>query len=501
MKKRYLIFLVLALLITSCEPNIEKDPTPAPTLVDVNNETKTKANDGDVIKIFHLNDTHGAIEHLPNQGEPGMSRIAGYINNKKEEEQTNVVLVSSGDMFQGSLDSNINHGRLMLDIMKEMKFDAMAIGNHEFDWGLETLTNNALYAMDKTIKDWSLPFLAGNILSPNNEFEFGYLSTTFNRGPARVSIIGSIDSSVYNSIDRDIVEGYRFTHATSLVVNEAQKLRNEGSDIIIYTTHTGGKIDSKIINEVDVVFTGHDHVDLVESKENQEGRLVPIIESGHNGQLLGEVSFIYDESKDKFLLDSFQNTTLYEPYIIDEGVENIYNSYLDAPANDGPIEAESLRSLKYESIGEITEDSTFVVNGKINENNVRRMFLEAQLERFKNTDNVIASFYNASRSPWVEGPVTYSDIYKAFPFDNSTVIVSCTGQQLKKWTTAGVFLEGYSLMRLEANETYKVVTSTYITNNYEPYNFESIVREERELYQRHIFYQAFQNTQDVNPWG
>ena len=129
------------------------------------------------------------------------------------------------------------------------------------------------------------------------------------------------------------------------------------------------------------------------------------------------------------------------------------------------------------------------------------MFLQAQLDRFKDSDGVIASFYNASRSEWSVGPITYSDIYKAFPFDNATIIVEADGQQLKKWSTAGVYLEGYTSANISSSEVYKVVTSTYIINNYEPYNYKRVVKEESELFQRHIFYEAFKNASGSNPWG
>lgn len=507
MKKKHLFLLLLLLLITSCDKNDNTtptltDPTPAPILVDLHNEEKEQVKDGDVVKIFHLNDTHGSIEYLPDDEEPGMSRIAGYINDKRQEEQTSVVLISSGDMFQGSLDSNVNKGRLMIDVMKEMEFDAMTIGNHEFDWGVDVLTECAAYAMKEDESGWSFPFLAGNILNSENDYDFGYLSTTFNRGPARVSIIGSTDASVYSSIDAKIVEGYKFDSQTKMIINEAKRLRESGSDIVIYSTHTAGlSVDKKIIEEVDAVFTGHRHVDSVQTKTNSKGQDVPIIESSSNGKLIGEVNFVYNKNKNNFQLNTYKNITLDEPYIIDEGVETIYNTYLDSPVKDGIVEATSLRALKTEPIGEITNESEYAINNKISMNNVRKMFLKAQLDKFKDSEDVIASFYNASRSEWNVGEITYSDIFKAFPFDNATIIVEVSGQQLKKWNTASEFIDGFSNSNISPLEMYKIVTSTFIINNYESSNYERVLKEESELFQRHILYEAFQNANGVNPWG
>jgi 2',3'-cyclic-nucleotide 2'-phosphodiesterase (5'-nucleotidase family) len=279
MKKTLILLPLVALLLAGCNGDNNDGPLPPPIVVDPNNEQLSgQPEDGDIIKIIHMNDTHGAIEYLPDANEPGMARVAGYVNAKRAEADTDVVLVSSGDMFQGSLDSNINQGKLMIDIMKEMRFDSMSIGNHEFDWGPDVLSENAAYAMNLEEGDWAFPFLSGNILNPEGQYDFGYLSTTFNRGGARVSIIGSIDSGVYNSIDAAVVEGYSFVNAANMVIAEAERLREAGSDIIIYSTHDVDKrVDSRIALYVDAVFTGHNHHNSVATMEGADSKVVPII--------------------------------------------------------------------------------------------------------------------------------------------------------------------------------------------------------------------------------
>ncbi len=508
MKKSILFLPLLALALAGCDntntSTSSGDPLPAPSLVDPNQEEITHAPmDGEIIKVLHLNDTHGSIEYLPENNEPGMARIAGYVNGRRYGANTNVVLLSSGDMFQGSLDSNINKGRLMIDIMKEMRFDAMTIGNHEFDWGVNVLSDNALYAMNKEQGDWSFPFLSGNILNPENEYDFGYLSTTFNRGPARVSIIGSTDSGVYSSIDATIVEGYDFVGATNMVIAEAQRLRAAGSDIIIYSTHDGDKtVDVAIADYVDAVFTGHNHHNSVLTMTSSSSKVVPIIESSSNGRAIGEVDFIYDAESGDYQLSNYKNSYPLDatPLTEDVGVKAIYDAYLDAPAQDGPVSASSLRALKTEPVGEITNDSTFASYGSISKSGVRRMFLLAQLEAYSSYD-IIASSYNDARSEWSVGEITYSDIYKAFPFDNATVIVEATGAQLRNWSTATEYAEGYSKYTLSNTTTYRIVTSTYIINNNETYNYTSVYHADEDIFQRHVLYQEFLKATEPNPWG
>lgn len=506
MNKRIYLLPVLMLTLVACNPQNSsgEEPLPPPVIVDPNDEVNTgEPANGDVIKILHVNDTHGAIEYMPDANEPGMAYLAGFVSKKRAEANTDVVLLSSGDMFQGSLDSNINQGSLMIDIMKEMRFDAMTIGNHEFDWGVDVLSSKADYAMSDE-GEWAFPFLSGNILNLSGQYDFGYLSTTFNRGGARVSIIGTTDSGVYNSIDASIVEGYSFVAQTSMVVAEAQRLRAAGSDLIIYSTHDGNNdVDASIAQYVDAVFTGHNHINSVATMSGAESKIVPIIESSSNGRLVGEVDFVYDAIDGRYELNTYKNTNPLSdtPLVQDEGVQTIYDAYLDAPVQDGPVSAASLRALKSDKIGEITNDSVYVASGAISKNNVRKMFLMAQLDAYSGSYSVIASAYNESRTAWQVGNITYSDVFKAFPFDNPTVVIEATGSQLRRWNTALVFADGYTVYTLNSNDLYRVVTSTYIINNNELNNYTSIVHTDTELFQRHIMYQQFVATSDPNPWG
>ncbi|MBQ2894263.1 MAG: metallophosphoesterase, partial [Clostridia bacterium] len=82
------------------------------------------------VDLYALNDLHGATSKL--------AKIGGYLKEKKQQDP-NTVLLSSGDMFQETLESNSNYGTLVNSCLEEIGFECMAIGNHEFDWGLDKL--------------------------------------------------------------------------------------------------------------------------------------------------------------------------------------------------------------------------------------------------------------------------------------------------------------------------------------------------------------------------
>ena len=143
--RKYFILMLLMFLLVGCknleepstggtipvvptepvEPTIPVVPTEPvePTNPPVNTEKGT-------LGILTINDLHGAIQATDKQ--PDIDKLAGEIR-KQAESFDDCVLLAGGDMWQGTALSNINRGVLVTDIMNELKFDAMVIGNHEFD--------------------------------------------------------------------------------------------------------------------------------------------------------------------------------------------------------------------------------------------------------------------------------------------------------------------------------------------------------------------------------
>jgi len=111
------------------------------------------------LTILTTNDFHGAIAETG--GQYGIARLAQNFKMVKDASKATVI-VSAGDMFQGTALSNYNHGKTIIDIMNIMQFDAMTLGNHEFDWGYNQMyqyvdgnTNNG---------EAKFPFLGCNII-------------------------------------------------------------------------------------------------------------------------------------------------------------------------------------------------------------------------------------------------------------------------------------------------------------------------------------------------
>ena len=223
------------------------------------------------LDFYGFNDRHGVIKD--SEYGVGIAKTSTFLKNMTAGQ--NSLLISSGDMWQGSVESNSNRGVLMTKWMKYMNFTSMTIGNHEFDWGTQYIKNIS--------ENYNLPVLGINIIDKTTGKRADYVSpsTVVNRGGAKIGIIGAV-GDCYSSIsysqvmDVDFVldEEYGEKPLTELITAEANRLRTEeGCDFIVYSFHgdsihtdKNGKIDTyyniDLSNNhvVDLVFEGHKHI-------------------------------------------------------------------------------------------------------------------------------------------------------------------------------------------------------------------------------------------------
>lgn len=444
---------------------------------------------GNKYDFYLLNDTHGSAEYLLSNQEPGINRLSTYIDQKRNENPDGTILVSSGDMFQGSLDSNIGKGELMIDWMKYAKFDAMAIGNHEFDWGIQQLEENISKISSTADGQWGVPVLANNIVNKStNEKAIGQPYVTFMKNGAKIAIIGSISNGVYDDIDSKIIGGYDFESPTDLVRQQAEGLRNAGADIIAYATHGSVRSVSKTLADyVDLVFCGHSHSDEIETIRHGK-YAIPAIQSLCNGKMVGHIQLEYKDNK--FSLSSEENSEYITNLALEEneGSKTIYNKYLAKNYTDGPVQ-DTLTNLKTKKVGKVV---SAIESSTLSSSSVCSLFVKVQYDEYKISDEIAGSYYNGARAGWTVGDITYQDIYKPFPFDNETIILEATAEQLNStWKS----IPNYIPVNYETGKTYKIVASSFIVNNMNV-TYNRIVKEYENTFQRHVLYNGFLHATD-----
>ena len=210
------------------------------------------------VDFYSINDLHGKFFDTDSQ--PGVDELTTYLKSAQAA-NPNTVLLSAGDMWQGSSESNLTKGLILTDWMNELDFAAMTLGNHEFDWGVDAILANAELA--------EFPILAINIYERDTNTLADYCtpSVLVDKGEVQIGIIGAI-GNCYSSISADKVQDYYFvldSALTELVKAESEALRAQGADIIVYAMHDGGgEYDYSLSNGyVDIVFEGHSHKDYV----------------------------------------------------------------------------------------------------------------------------------------------------------------------------------------------------------------------------------------------
>ncbi len=213
------------------------------------------------LTILHLNDLHGHLEHFREDRESaekvgGIARIANLVKKTREEvnaEGGHLILLCAGDILQGTPMSLIFKGEPDVTVMNYIKFDAMAIGNHEFDYGQENLKRLMGLA--------SFPLLSANIVSPATRklFAADYIVNSYDG--LNVAIFGLTTDETPVATHPDNVADLEFLPPIETAKDLVPNLR-EKAQVVIALTHIGFEMDEHLAQEVpgiDVIVGGHSH--------------------------------------------------------------------------------------------------------------------------------------------------------------------------------------------------------------------------------------------------
>lgn len=259
------------------------------------------------LTILHTNDQHSRIEPFdasytknPNQG--GFARRASLIQQIRNQE-SNVLLLDSGDIFQGTPYFNFFGGELEFKLMSMMKYDASTMGNHDFDNGLE--------GFSKVLPNAKFPFICSNYDFKNTILD-GKTSPykIFNKNGIKVGIFGvgiQLDGLVGKKQYAETV----YTNPVDVAQHYSNFLKKEQKcDLVICLSHIGydyrdepDKISDKILaantENIDIILGGHTHTFLPEPQTftNRQGKNVLVNQVGWAGLLLGRIDFYFDTNK------------------------------------------------------------------------------------------------------------------------------------------------------------------------------------------------------------
>jgi 2',3'-cyclic-nucleotide 2'-phosphodiesterase/3'-nucleotidase len=370
-------------------------------------------------KIASMNDLHGAIEE--NGKEPGLSKISTYLKNNYS---SNDLLLANGDMWQGNGESNLNQGKLITEWMNLVGFDAMSLGNHDFDWGQDAIEAN------KEVADF--PFLDCNVYHYENgevtthASELGDCSTILNVGSYKVGVVGGIGRGQYTSITASEVSDLEFQEPVSLFQEESLKLRAAGCNVVVAEIHDPSK-NSDLLSLAstngqtnkpyfDVVFCGHAH-----SRDQRSSNGVPFVMGYASGKDISEVTITIAGDGSIKVSSSSILTISPASLTTNADTETLLDSYRNT--QDPILDAK------------VGNNGTGISCSGASRTQLGNLYSKAIYEAAKKVDSsVVLAVNNGARNYLNSGSLTFRGIYRSFPFDNQIVLIDVNGSDLYEET-------------------------------------------------------------------
>ncbi len=259
------------------------------------------------LNILQTSDTHSRIEPLKpksadvNAGKGGAVRRAALVEHYRKE-LPNVLLFDCGDISQGTPYYNMFRGELEVKMMNLMKYDAMTIGNHEFDFGLENMAR--LFRMA------DFPVVCANYDVENTVLK-GLVKpyVVLRRGGLKVGVFG-IGVQLEGLVSAANCQGVVYRDPVQTAQETADLLKDElGCDLVVCLSHLGldssesGRMDDKALiartRHIDVVLGGHSHTFMEEPVyyRNADGREIPLLHSGSNGANVGRLKLTFEQQE------------------------------------------------------------------------------------------------------------------------------------------------------------------------------------------------------------
>ena len=405
------------------------------------------------ITILGTSDMHGNIwgfsyEDSKETDNNGMARLYTYIQQVRAE-NPNTILIDAGDDIQGTIMTDDIYNKIpeephpVVAAMNYMGYDAMTLGNHEFNWGIDT--------MQKILSQAQFPVLAANVKDASGGFVTGAGWTIVEKDGVKVAVIGVVtpDVPIWDG-GKEGVEACTYEAANTAVKNAIAEI-GDGADVIVVSAHMGmyaefdedGGSDSaqKILDdnpEIDVLQVAHNHVVVSETQGDT------VIGGVRNGGR--------DIARFDLTLDQNNHVTDATVEIVDmtgvtpsqalrdiELVKESHQKTIDFITGGGSGEdgeggaALGSTTAKFQPVDEIAG----LPEGKLQDTAVMDLINKVQLENSGADVSAAALFKDTSDLP--EGDINYGNIFDIYKFDNTLYRVTVTGKELKgymEWAAA-----------------------------------------------------------------
>jgi 5'-nucleotidase len=392
------------------------------------------------LNILHINDLHSRIEAISksdstcsaedaaaNECFGGIARVKTAIDARRAElSGKNVLTLDAGDQFQGSLFYTTYKSAPIADFMNAIGFDAMAIGNHEFDDGPEELA--------KFIDALKFPMISGNTLaglnSPVADKFKPYIVKDFGGEKVAVVSVLATDTDETSSPGDSIL----FADEIGYLKDAVKEIEGQGIDKIVLLSHVGYVKDQEIaaaVDGIDVIVGGHSHTLLSNTDEkaagpyptmvkNPSGKDVPIVQAYAYSKYLGDLTVVFDDA-------GVVKTATGEPKLLDASVTPDAGFVAKVAELAGPIE-----ELKLKEIGATAE----AIDGsretcRAMECTMGNLVADAMVDRLSDQGITIAIQNGGGLRASIDaGTVTMGEVLTVLPFQNTLASFQLKGSDI-----------------------------------------------------------------------
>lgn len=377
------------------------------------------------VSIFHTTDLHGHI--LPTQTYEGVTDVGGFARcvsciRQWRKESPDSLLVDIGDVYQGTAESLLNGGKLMIGLFNRLGYDAWTLGNHDFDWGPEFLEANL--ALSKS------PVLTGNLELGGKTP--GALDGVWNGvkpwvmkevGGFRIALIGLVTPGLPYWLTPETLGGVSATDPAESLSRSLAEAADAKADAVVVMGHMGWRKSDDFANPVrkilkankgvDVYLAGHSHQD----KPSWDLGDVLCTQASYYGINCGRVDLTFDLDSRKLVRRRAFTVLMDKRFALDPVVMEL--------AQPDLMEADEQMARK---IGTVTR----LIPGKGRGSRLSTLFCEffseALLRNQTPVDGVFHGTFGTGDVP--VGEITVADCWKLLPYENLLSIAEVSASEL-----------------------------------------------------------------------
>ncbi|HEV2671963.1 MAG TPA: 5'-nucleotidase C-terminal domain-containing protein, partial [Gemmatimonadales bacterium] len=369
--------------------------------------------DSTVLRVLTLSDLHGQLEPRTwdwsgGRTVGGVAALKPWLDSLSRACGCTTLRLDAGDEMQGTALSNATYGRTTIDALNTLGIDAAAIGNHEFDWSVDT--------MRARFREAKYPFVSANITNTGGDArpEWATPWTLITKYGLRIAVIGLTTSETPTSTAARNIRGLAFGNGAQAIKRYLPAAR-AASDLVIVVAHAGAACDSGAMAEtgaschgeildvarqldsgsVDLIVAGHTH-----QRINTVVNGIPIVEAQSSGRSIGVADFVRVGGARREV-----RVQLVTPYADQVRPDAATTEALER-------QQQAVRAITERPVGRLK----FPLTRAGDEYGLGRLIADAQ--RSAGRGDVAIMNNGGIRSDLPSGTVTWGNVYQVQPFQN-----------------------------------------------------------------------------------